>query len=40
MRSAPVPRYRARRREPSHTWWWPEDRHTGIWLDDENIVPR
>ncbi|MDW8471469.1 hypothetical protein QBA57_34815 [Streptomyces scabiei] len=35
-----VPRYRARRRGPSHTWWWPEDWHSGIWLDDENIVVR
>ncbi|WP_219820003.1 hypothetical protein [Streptomyces sp. SM1] len=25
-----VPRYRARRRGPSHTRWWPEGRHTGI----------
>ncbi|MFI1354570.1 hypothetical protein ACH4TV_13465 [Streptomyces sp. NPDC020898] len=23
-----------------HTSWWPEDRHSGIWLDDENIVLR
>ncbi|MEI5525456.1 hypothetical protein WB401_12890 [Streptomyces brasiliscabiei] len=23
-----------------HTSWWPKDRHSGIRLDDENIVRR